>query len=76
MKVSQLADAEFLTVDDVHRRLRHLSLNGVYAAIRRKEIPSVQFGRRILVPKAAIDRLAQLADAETVGGQRAGAGGS
>jgi excisionase family DNA binding protein len=41
-----------MTVEEVQHGLG-LSRNGVYEAIRRKEIPSVRIGRRIIVPRAA-----------------------
>lgn len=47
---------EVLTVEEASKRLR-LSRNAVYEAIARSEIPSIRFGRRILVPRAALDRL-------------------
>lgn len=34
-----------------------LSRNATYDAIRRKEIPSVKFGRRIVVPAAALQKI-------------------
>lgn len=45
-----------LTVDEVAKVLR-ISRNAAYEAVARKEIGSVRIGRRILVPKAALDRL-------------------
>lgn len=47
---------EVLTVDEARERLR-ISKNAAYAAIDRKEIPSVKIGRRILIPRAAFERL-------------------
>jgi len=52
--LAQLPDA--LTVEETCRVLR-LGRNSVYEGIRRKEIPSVKIGRRLLVPKAGIERL-------------------
>lgn len=49
-------EPEMLLVSEVQERLR-LSRNGVYDAIARGEIPSIRFGRRILVPRAALERL-------------------
>jgi excisionase family DNA binding protein len=34
-----------------------LSKNAVYLAIAAKEIPSIRVGRRILVPRAAYERM-------------------
>jgi excisionase family DNA binding protein len=34
-----------------------ISTNGTYEAIRRGEIPSTRIGRRIIIPRAAIERL-------------------
>lgn len=38
-------------------KLLGLGRNAVYAAIARGEIPSIRIGKRILVPKAALDRM-------------------
>jgi excisionase family DNA binding protein len=34
-----------------------LSRNATYDAIRRKEIPSIKIGRRIIIPAVAFDRM-------------------
>ncbi|MFZ0591873.1 MAG: helix-turn-helix domain-containing protein [Bryobacteraceae bacterium] len=34
-----------------------ISLSGAYQAVRRGEIPTVRFGKRILVPRKALQRL-------------------
>ena len=36
-----------------------LGRNGGYDAVRRGEIPVIKIGKRLLVPKAALDRLLQ-----------------
>ena len=36
-----------------------LGKNSAYRAIHRKEIPSIRIGGRLLVPKAAFDRMLQ-----------------
>lgn len=53
-RLEELPDV--LTVEETCRVLR-LGRNSVYEGIRRKEIPSVKIGRRVLVPKAGIARL-------------------
>ena len=45
-----------------------LSLNHVYDLIRLGRIPSVRMGKRILIPKAEIDRLMQSANNDTTEG--------
>ncbi len=45
-------------------RLLGLGKNSAYRAIHNKQIPSIRIGGRILVPKAAIDRLLQSAEGE------------
>jgi len=45
-----------LTVDEAAEILR-LSRNATYQGIERKQIPSVRIGKRILVPRAALERL-------------------
>jgi excisionase family DNA binding protein len=44
------------TVDEVAKLLR-LNRNGVYGGIANREIPAIRIGRRLLIPKAAIDRM-------------------
>ena len=46
---------EVLTVTEAARLLR-LSRNGTYAAIQRGELPAVRVGRRLLVPREALER--------------------
>lgn len=45
-----------LTVDEVAAALS-ISRASAYQAIHAKELPSIRVGRRLLVPKAALDRL-------------------
>ena len=45
-----------LTVREAAAYLR-LGLNTTYEAIRRGELPAVRVGRRLLVPRAALERL-------------------
>lgn len=40
-----------------------LSKNGTYEAVRRGEIPHVRIGARIVIPRAAIERLLQVSGA-------------
>ena len=50
-----------ITVDEAAARLG-LSRNGAYEAVRRGEIPSLRIGRRVLVPRAALERMLDRAD--------------
>jgi excisionase family DNA binding protein len=43
-------------VDEVAEKLG-VNIKSTYEAIHRGEIPSIRVGRRILVPRAAFDRL-------------------
>jgi excisionase family DNA binding protein len=45
-----------LTVEETSRRLG-LSKNAAYDAARRGDIPTIRIGRRILVPRVALERL-------------------
>lgn len=45
-----------MTVKEAAAALR-LSLNATYAAIAADQIPSIRVGRKILVPRAAFERL-------------------
>ncbi len=47
---------EVLTVEEVRKRLR-LGRNAAYQAIEEGEIPSIRIGRRILVPRLALERM-------------------
>lgn len=53
-----MAESEPLTynVDQVAKLLR-LGRGTTYEQIRQGAIPSIRFGRRLLVPKAALDKL-------------------
>lgn len=52
----QPAQRPTATVDEAAEILG-ISRNTCYEAIHRKEIPSIRIGRRILVPRVALDRL-------------------
>ncbi len=49
-------EPKVLTVSETAKVLR-MSTNAIYAAIGAKEIPSIRVGRKILVPKAALDQM-------------------
>jgi excisionase family DNA binding protein len=49
-------EPKVLTVIEVAELLR-LSRNAAYEAVARKEIPSVRIGRRILIPRVAVEAL-------------------
>ena len=40
-------------------KLLGLGRNATYEAIRRNEIPHIKIGKRLLIPRAALDRLLQ-----------------
>lgn len=50
------ATKQTMTVTEA-AELLGLSRNAAYAAIERREIPALRFGRRLVVPRAAIERL-------------------
>ena len=45
-----------LTVSEVSKKLG-LSRNSTYEGLRRGEIPYIRVGKRLLIPKAALDNL-------------------
>ncbi|MFC1968719.1 helix-turn-helix domain-containing protein [Chloroflexota bacterium] len=45
-----------LTVEEARQQLR-LSRGSMYEAVRCGQIPSIRVGRRILIPRAALQRL-------------------
>jgi excisionase family DNA binding protein len=53
-RVADLPDV--LTVNETAQLLR-IGRNSAYEAIRRGELPSVRIGRRLLVPRVALERL-------------------
>jgi excisionase family DNA binding protein len=54
--VAPVADRLTLTVEEA-AALLGISRAFAYEAVRRGEIPSIRIGRRVLVPKAALERL-------------------
>jgi len=65
------AEAAVLTADEAHEFLGRdkISRASLYAALQRREIPNVRLGRRILVPRAALEQWLQNAAAhKPVGG--------
>jgi excisionase family DNA binding protein len=61
-----------LTVTEAATLLR-ISRNSAYEAARRGEIPTIRLGRRLLVPRAALERLLEQTD--TSPGGEEGSGG-
>ncbi len=49
-------DRTVLTIEEVASLLR-IGRTGAYEAARRGELPIVRLGRRMLVPRAALDKL-------------------
>ena len=56
---------EVLTVDEAAAALR-IGRGTAYEAIRRKELPAIRLGRRLLVPRAALERMLEAGGAKTV----------
>jgi len=52
----QSTEKRTLTVIEAARILG-LSRNAAYEAIRRGELPALRFGRRVVVPAAALDKM-------------------
>jgi excisionase family DNA binding protein len=55
-KKAKRPDGRVKTLDEVAALLR-LSRGSVYQAVRRKEIPTIRIGRRVLVPSDALEKL-------------------
>ena len=55
---------EVLTVDEAAAALR-IGRGTAYEAIRRKELPAIRLGRRLLVPRAALERMLAAGGADT-----------
>ncbi|MSQ17954.1 MAG: DNA-binding protein [Dehalococcoidia bacterium] len=47
---------QVLTVEEARQILR-LGRSGIYDAIKRGEAPILRFGRRIVIPRAALERM-------------------
>jgi excisionase family DNA binding protein len=56
MIMSSYEDKPVLTVEEAAKYLS-LCRNGAYLAVQRGEIPHIHIGKRILVPRAALDRM-------------------
>ena len=48
--------AETTTIPQAAKRLR-IGRNQCYQAVARGELPALKFGRRLLIPTAALDRM-------------------
>jgi excisionase family DNA binding protein len=51
-----MAAPKTITVPEAAQQLG-ISRNGAYEAAKRGEIPTVKIGRRLLVPREAVDRI-------------------
>jgi len=54
--VTTTEEAEVLTIAEAAKVLR-VARNTVYQATKRGDIPSIRVGRRILIPREALDRM-------------------
>jgi len=60
-----MSNRKTITVPEAGEQLG-LGRNAAYEAAKRGEIPTVRIGRRLLVPRDAIDRLLEQASAKSV----------
>ncbi|MBI2916487.1 MAG: helix-turn-helix domain-containing protein [Chloroflexi bacterium] len=60
-------EAQTMSVEDC-ARLLGIGRQSAYEAVRRGEVPAIRIGRRLLVPRAALERL--LAQPQPVGAGR------
>lgn len=58
-----------LTVSEA-AKLLGLSRGSAYEAVRMKQVPAIRIGRRILVPRAALQRLLEGANSNSSGNPR------
>lgn len=63
-RIADLPD--LATVDEV-REVLPIGRDAVYAAVRSGELPSIRIGRRVLVPRAGLERLIEEAVADVEG---------
>lgn len=55
-KYHTMEERKTYTVEEAAERLG-ISRNSAYEAVRRGEIPSLRIGRRVLIPRAALERM-------------------
>lgn len=55
-----------LTIEEAARSLR-IGRNSAYEAARRGELPTIRIGRRLLVPRAALERMLEGAGVDGTG---------
>jgi excisionase family DNA binding protein len=53
---AERAEPDTLTIEETAKRLR-IGLNSAYAGVKSGDIPSIRIGRRLLVPRAALEAL-------------------
>ncbi len=51
-----MTDQHVMTVEEAAEALR-ISRTGAYEAVKRGEIPSIRIGRRVLVPRIALEKM-------------------
>jgi excisionase family DNA binding protein len=56
VKQNAMPEPRVVSIDETARILR-ISRGAAYQAVRRKEIPTLRIGKRLLVPLAAIERM-------------------
>lgn len=59
-----MAQSHVMTVEETAQFLR-ISRNSVYEALRRGDIPSIRIGRRLIVPRVALERMLEAAGQDT-----------
>jgi excisionase family DNA binding protein len=66
--LSEITKNVTLTVEETSRLLR-LSRGATYEAVRRGQLPSIRIGRRILIPRAALEKLLERQDSPNTQGE-------
>ena len=56
MKTVKKPERATLTVEEAAKRIG-IGRGSAYGAVRRGEIPSVRFGKRVLVPRVALEQI-------------------
>ena len=59
MEINKTSAKRTMTVDEAARHLG-IGRNLAYESVKRKQIPSIRLGNRILVPRQALERLLQV----------------
>lgn len=56
-KVVEMDETKYVLTVEEARQILRLGRSGIYEAIKMGELPTLRFGRRIVIPRAALEKL-------------------